>query len=104
MILIILCLFQLRLALHLTEYFLMCVGHLLQCLPIYVVFLWLKNSPKIAGNIHLQLSEGDETLRASLKLLSLSDGITKCCPDVVPNFPVIAWGKLIGGILTGVLF
>lgn len=81
----------------------MCVRYLLQCLPIYVMFLWLKKSPKIAGNIHLVLSEDNETLSASLKLLSLSDGIKKCCPDVVPNFPAISWGKLLRGILTGVV-
>lgn len=93
---------QLRLALHLTEAALLYLRYLLQCLPVYVVFLWLIKSPKIAGNVHLQLFEGD-TLHATLKLLSLSQGISKCRPDVLPDFPMISWRKLVRGVLTGIV-
>ncbi|KAG6447140.1 hypothetical protein O3G_MSEX004762 [Manduca sexta] len=77
--------------------------YVVQTLPIYVTSLWVMQSPKIAGNILIEILHKEEaSLILKIKLFSISLGslITSYKPPVeVPTR--VEWANLISNVLVG---
>ncbi|CAG9133362.1 unnamed protein product [Plutella xylostella] len=78
--------------------------HLVQTMPLYVTVLWLIRSPKVAGNIFVEMAPegGPSPLVLNVRVLpkSLGSLIHDFKPPAVRAKPV-EWNNLVSNLLTG---
>ncbi|KAJ2946057.1 hypothetical protein O0L34_g4976 [Tuta absoluta] len=87
-----------------VQYILAKLIYIVQTLPLYVTTLWLVRSPKVAGNILLQLENNDEggplVLRVKLFSKSLQKLVTLSKPPVeAPK--LIEWSNVFSNVIRG---
>ncbi|CAG9786158.1 unnamed protein product [Diatraea saccharalis] len=88
----------------LVQYALAKLIYILQTLPLYVVSLWLLRSPKVAGNILLEVIDSKKGSPLSIRLILFNKSIfylvNNFCPPVEKP-KKLEWASILSNILRG---
>ncbi|KAJ8923233.1 hypothetical protein NQ315_001789 [Exocentrus adspersus] len=93
-----------RLVILLVNGLLLRLRFFLNTLPFYVMVLWVFNSSSVAGTVHIEWKNCEESkVEAKLKTLPLSTNVRKFIPDPVRRVEGKSFKCIFRNVLTGVL-